>query len=92
MLNAVIDGLSTAVDILGILVGVLIFIMLVLTIYTSIRILIDIHKDKTNKSYNSRLLQLSRRTQQGLYIALIIACIVYMALLIYCYVLIYYYT
>lgn len=92
MLNAVIDGLSTAVDILGILVGVLIFIMLVLTIYTSIRILIDIHKDKTNKSYNSRLLQLSRRTQQGLYIALIIACIIYMALLIYCYVLIYYYT
>ena len=85
MPSAVIDSLSAAVDILGILVGVIVIIMLVFTIYVSVRILIDIHKDKTNKFYNSRLLQLSRKTQQGLYIVLIMVCIIYLALLIYCY-------
>ena len=86
MSSAVIDSLSAAVDILGILVGLIVIIMLVFTIYVSVRILIDMHKDKTNKFYNSRLLQLSRKTQQVLYIVLIMVCIIYLALLIYCYV------
>lgn len=83
MTNQFLADLYGLVDILWVCAACAAICVLVGFIYVAIRILIDIHKDKSKLVYNSKLLHLSRRTEQFMYIMLIVVCATIIFLIVY---------